>query len=57
MDNPTYEQVCSGRTGHTEAVEMTYRPEEVRSIEMPRTTTEPYCRPRWPCRPCVHALR
>lgn len=32
MDNPTYEQVCGGRTGHTEAVEMTYRPEEVRHV-------------------------
>lgn len=28
-ENPTYEQVCSGRTGHTEAVQLTYRPTEV----------------------------
>ncbi|EFN55435.1 hypothetical protein CHLNCDRAFT_59670 [Chlorella variabilis] len=29
VDHPTYEQVCSGRTGHTEAVQLTYRPSEV----------------------------
>lgn len=27
--NPTYDAVCSGRTGHTEAVQMTYDPQEV----------------------------
>jgi peptide-methionine (S)-S-oxide reductase len=29
VENPTYEQVCGGRTGHAEVVRITFRPEEV----------------------------
>ena len=38
--NPTYEEVCSGRTGHTEAVLVVFRPERVRFGELLRVFWE-----------------
>ena len=34
VKNPTYRQVCSGTTGHTEAVEVTYDPGQIQFREL-----------------------
>ena len=34
VENPTYKAVCTGQTGHAEAVEITYNPDEVTFQEL-----------------------
>ncbi len=37
VDHPTYEQVCSGRTGHVEVVQVTYDPDELAYADLLET--------------------
>jgi peptide-methionine (S)-S-oxide reductase len=40
VDNPTYEQVCTGTTGHTEVCEVTFDPDRVAYEELVRKYLE-----------------
>jgi peptide methionine sulfoxide reductase MsrA len=42
--NPTYDEVCMGFTGHTEAVQVTYDPKEVSHPIISKSANQPTTR-------------
>ena len=46
VDNPTYEQVCSGTTGHVEVCQVEFDPERVSFETWSRSTSRSTTRPR-----------
>jgi len=49
LANPTYREVCSGRTGHAEVVQITYQPQEISFEHLVRihlTTHDPTTKDR-----------
>ena len=44
--NPTYEEVCSAKTGHNEVVLVVFRPEEIAYEELLKTFGKGTTRPR-----------
>ena len=56
--NPTYEEVCSGRTGHTEAVLCVWDPSKVAFADLLKQFFEPVL-PQlyWPVFFCARAVR
>merc|ERR1719231_1547686 len=54
--NPTYEEACSGRTGHTEAVRVVYDPAKIAFVDILRWMWEAHDR-RLACRRATTSAR